>query len=647
MDQDFKRELTMSKFSPFKLIGTGSFRMFALSMCLLSFFIESELRAQEVPQSISYQAILRDSDSFFPISNQSVYLSVEFLDGPNGDVIYHEEFASIQTGESGLVNLRLGLGNELIGSFSDIQWEEGDIWLRVSVDSGSGLNILQETPFNTVPYAFYASSTGANSTDDDTDPLNEIQTLSLEGSALRISGVETPIDLSALPDSVNDLDSDPENELQDLELSENTLSITNSPNETLVDLSSYLDNTDNQALTLDGTVLSISGDPNSVDLIDLLGTGTDVDPLNELQAIELNGNELSITNDPSASPVDLSGYLDNTDNQDLTLSGSTLSLTGDGTEVNLSLVPGIGDDADIDPENELQEIELNSNSLNITNNPAATPVDLSGYLDNTDNQDLTLSGSTLSLTGDASDVDLSAFDQSELQENHIFLGNSSDEAEQVAVTGDLTLSNAGATVTGIQGSDVSATAPTNGQVLVYNAAQSEYQPRSPASITSTPATSYYSVDPLDFRELTDNMIGTDLEVQNGIKFFDDDAPFAMLRTTGIIEIMAPLHLPQGAVITNVKIYFRDLDSSTMRFTIYRKDMTDFNLSNEVISAGVVTGLGGDRLFDMNITNQNTVDNSTYSYRLYARFSDTESDDEVDIDDVKQVVYGAVIEYTTN
>jgi hypothetical protein len=41
----------------------------------------------------------------------------------------------------------------------------------------------------------------------------------------------------------------------------------------------------------------------------------DADPTNELQDLELSGNELALSED--ATPVDLSGYLDNTDNQTL------------------------------------------------------------------------------------------------------------------------------------------------------------------------------------------------------------------------------------------------------------------------------------------------------------------------------------------
>lgn len=54
-----------------------------------------------------------------------------------------------------------------------------------------------------------------------------------------------------------------------------------------------------------------------------------------------------------------------------------------------------------------QDLSLSSNTLSLTGD--GTSVDLSGYLDNTDAQDLSISGSTLSLTGDGSTVSLAAF----------------------------------------------------------------------------------------------------------------------------------------------------------------------------------------------------------------------------------------------
>ncbi|HKL39919.1 MAG TPA: hypothetical protein VJ894_04530, partial [Cryomorphaceae bacterium] len=433
----------MSKFFPLKLSGVSSFHVAYLSVLWLICLSANHLKAQDVPNAINYQAIVRDSETFQPISDQGAYVSVEFLDGPDGDVLYQEEFPSIQTGKAGLLNLSLGQGDPVINSFGSIAWDSGNVWLRLSVDIGNGLNILQETPFNTVPYAFYAKTSGGS--DDDSDPTNElIQSISLDVSDLEIVEGDqiTTVDLSSL---IDDNDSDPTNEridslrynavesvlsvfesgsqfdvelgipeiepgsIQDLSLSEDdVLTITNNEDATPIDLTPYLDNTDIQTLSLNNTILRISGSESEVDLADLpnLGTDDDSDPSNELQELNFEGNMLSISNSPSNSQIDLSTYLDNTDNQIMTLDGTILTLTGDPNPIDLSELPNTGTDADADPLNEIQDLELVGTELSITNNPSAAVIDLSLF--NTDNQDLTLSGTTLILSGDGTTVELNA-----------------------------------------------------------------------------------------------------------------------------------------------------------------------------------------------------------------------------------------------
>ncbi|MFK8057206.1 MAG: tail fiber domain-containing protein [Saprospiraceae bacterium] len=157
---------------------------------------------------------------------------------------------------------------------------------------------------------------------------------------------------------------------QDLSLSANTLSLTNDG--TTVDLSGYLDNTDAQDLSLSGSTLSLTNDGTTVDLSAFANT--------DAQALGITGDDLTITG--NASTVDLSGYLDNTDAQDLTLTGSTLSLTNDASTVDLSAFANT----------DAQDLSLSANTLSLTND--GTAVDLSGYLDNTDAQALSYDAAT-------------------------------------------------------------------------------------------------------------------------------------------------------------------------------------------------------------------------------------------------------------
>jgi len=787
----------MNKTFLLQLVSVTHFMRLCLMTPLICCLVNN-LYGQSVPEAINYQAIVRDAETYKPISDRSTYVSVEFMDGPNGEILYQEEFSSIITSKAGLINLSLGTGAPLVGIFGEISWQTKKVWMRLSVDVGEGLTILQETPFNTVPYAFYALHSGDE--DQDTDSSNELQSLqisddqlsisnspsetsidlshyldntdnqelSFDGASLSITGSAGEIDLSSLQDGFEDADADSSNEIQDLDLTGNELTITGNASATEIDLSPYLDNTDNQDLTISGSVLSLSGDATTVDLSTVSGIGddADLDSSNEIQDLDLTGNELTITGNASATEIDLSPYLDNTDNQDLTISGSVLSLTGDATTVDLSTVPGIGDDGDADSTNEIQDLDLTGNDLTITGNASATEIDLSSYLDNTDNQDLTISGSVLSLSGDATTVDLSTvpgigddgdadstneiqdldltgndltitgnasateidlssyldntdnqdltisgsvlslsgdattvdlstvpgigddgdadstnelqnlllsggfltltnitpaaqidmrpYDQSDLTNGHVFIGDASDEAQEVKISGDAELNPNGAlTVLGIKGRPITAAAPSGGQVLAYNATANEWQLRSPSAEALSGNVGYYSVDPLDFREIADPVIGVNLNVNNSLKFFDDHAPFAMMRDNDIIEMMAPLHLPHGSIINSITLHVRNnstLATNRMTFAVYRKQMTNYSLTNQLVGNFIYTaGNQGDMSGTVNITTNNVVDNAMYTYRLFVRFDpgNLETSDSPSATDVAQRVYGISIAYTVN
>ena len=110
------------------------------------------------------------------------------------------------------------------------------------------------------------------------------------------------------------------------------------------------------------------------------------------QTLSLATNTLILT---SGGSVDLSSYLDNTDNQDLTLSNHTLSLTNDASTVDLSIYDNdkttIVQDADNDTKiqveesadedvirfdlggNEVLRISENANGIHLIEIPSSTP----------------------------------------------------------------------------------------------------------------------------------------------------------------------------------------------------------------------------------------------------------------------------------
>ena len=157
-------------------------------------------------------------------------------------------------------------------------------------------------------------------------------------------------------------------------------------------------NNEIQTISKSGSTVTLSdGGGSFTDAVD----DADASTTNEIQDLSLSGNTLSLSSD--ATTVDLSGYV-NTDAQNLSSSSSgtnrTINISG-GTGTTISVA-----DNDNSTSNEIQDLSLSGNTLSLSSD--ATTVDLSGYV-NTDNQDLSISGNTLSLTNDASTVDLSGY----------------------------------------------------------------------------------------------------------------------------------------------------------------------------------------------------------------------------------------------
>ncbi|QII43463.1 hypothetical protein GVT53_01755 [Flagellimonas oceani] len=119
-------------------------------------------------------------------------------------------------------------------------------------------------------------------------------------------------------------------------------------------------------------------------------------------AMSLSGDELSLTGDPTATPIDLGAYTE-------TVTGANdITVTDDGSG-NYTVDYA---DGDKDDTNELSDLSLDGSNVLTLSNPATggNSVDLSGLL-GTDSQDLSLSGDELSLTGDptATPIDLSGY----------------------------------------------------------------------------------------------------------------------------------------------------------------------------------------------------------------------------------------------
>ncbi len=322
------------------------------------------LAQNNVPLGINYQAVARDNFGN-ELVNEKISVKFSIIAGdPLSVPVYQELHQDVVTSKFGVFSLVIGhgvvTGNSTCTSLSEIAWETADHYLKIEVKFENDFMDMGTIQFFAVPYALYAQKslepgpTGPQGEKGNPgDPASDKQTLSFDGSNLTISGSNSTVPLTNL--------------LQNLEVASDGTG-------------GY-----NLSLTRGNT-------------INLATIEKDGDPTNEIQDLIISSNKLKITKNALATEWDLTPYLDNTDKQALSWDpvNRILGISGNTGTVNLS---ELKNDADADPANEIQDLQLVSNKLSITGKTGAKEIDMNAYLDNTDDQKLTYteSNNTLSI----------------------------------------------------------------------------------------------------------------------------------------------------------------------------------------------------------------------------------------------------------
>ena len=422
-----------------------------LLLLVFSAFTAGIFAQDNVPLGIHYQAVARDNYGN-EIVNRKISVKFSIIQSdPLGTIVYQELHQDVFTSRFGVFSLIIGqgmpTGTAEYGELSQINWDEAYHFLKVEVKFENDFMDMGTMQFLAVPYALFAKKSlepgpqgpagpagpqgeqGEQGPKGDTgeqgiqgekgeqgDPATDDQTLSVinvDGSDyLAISG-GNQVKISTI-----EKDGDPANELQDLTISSDKLKITGNALATEWDLSPY-----KQSLSWDpaSRILNISGVTSPVNLTELKDDA-DADPVNEIQDIELSGDTLKITDNEDSEGVYLGKYLDDKDQQQLDLDeNNILSISGGNSqdlsgflqslsfntgsnELSISGVSeavdlnSLKDDADADPQNEIQDLQLVGNKLSVTGKTGAYELDMTGYLDNTDEQTLGYVESTKTLS---------------------------------------------------------------------------------------------------------------------------------------------------------------------------------------------------------------------------------------------------------
>jgi hypothetical protein len=157
-------------------------------------------------------------------------------------------------------------------------------------------------------------------------------------------------------------------------------------------------------------------------------------------------------------------------------------------------------------------------------------------------------------------------------------------------------------------------------MLKFNNVSGKWEPIAPTASTFT---RYFSIDPADF--VSGNGV-SDMEY-NGVN------GASASTSGGTAYMIAPLHLPQDAIITEVKFYVHDglLSLFDLTCTLQSKSLnSETTTTHATESTSLLTGDATLTATGLSIT----IDNSTKSYRIKVVTADT-----------GHKVYGARITYT--
>lgn len=134
------------------------------TLFLAFFLMLAHIVFSQAPNSFKYQSMVRKADGS-ALTNQSVKVKISILkSSTSGDVVY-SEIHSTNSNTFGIINLNIGEGSSLSGSFTSIDWSIDTYFVKVEMDENGGENytLSSISQLLSVPYALNANS--ANSVD--------------------------------------------------------------------------------------------------------------------------------------------------------------------------------------------------------------------------------------------------------------------------------------------------------------------------------------------------------------------------------------------------------------------------------------------------------------------------------------------------
>jgi hypothetical protein len=126
------------------------------TLAVIFLLIVQSVSAQ-APQYIPWQAVVRDT-SWNPLPNQLVSFRFTVHTGSSSGTTVYQETDTATTNKLGMVNLEIGSGVVVSGTFSGINWSSGSKYLQVELDptGGSSYTNMGTPQMMSVPYSLYS-----------------------------------------------------------------------------------------------------------------------------------------------------------------------------------------------------------------------------------------------------------------------------------------------------------------------------------------------------------------------------------------------------------------------------------------------------------------------------------------------------------
>ncbi|MDP2692024.1 MAG: hypothetical protein Q8O88_00105 [bacterium] len=127
-------------------------------LIIVTIAISASVFAQ-IPQIMSYQAVVRDTSNKLVISTV-VGMQISVLQGSSTGIVVYKEIQEPSTNINGLVGIEIGNGSLVFGDFANIDWANGPYFIKTETDptGGSDYTIIGISQLMSVPYALYSKT---------------------------------------------------------------------------------------------------------------------------------------------------------------------------------------------------------------------------------------------------------------------------------------------------------------------------------------------------------------------------------------------------------------------------------------------------------------------------------------------------------